>query len=116
MSVQIIDVSNGLVTVKVAGKLKPDEQAQLQKSAAELISKGGKVRVLVLAGDFQGWEKGDWSDVSFQAKYDQGIEKMAVVGEKKWADLATLFVGKGLRRVPIEFFADEEKARAWVVS
>jgi hypothetical protein len=116
MSVQIIDVSNGLVTAKIAGKLTPAEQVQFQKSVADLISKEGKARVLVLAKEFQGWDKGDWSDVSFQAKYDQDIEKMAVVGEKKWADLAVLFVGKGLRQVQIEFFTDEEKARSWVVS
>jgi len=116
MSVQIIDVSNCLVTAKIAGKLTPAEQVQFQKCVADLISKEGKVSVLVLAQEFQGWDKGDWGDVSFQAEYDRHIEKMAVVGEKKWADLAMLFVGKGLRRVQIEFFADEEKARAWVVS
>ena len=70
----------------------------------------------MLAQEFQGWDKGDWSDISFQTEYDRYIEKMAVVGEKKWADLAMMFIGKGLRRVQIEFFADEEMARTWVVS
>ena len=38
----------------------------------------------MIAEDFQGWDQaGDWGDVSFQMKYDEHIEKIAVVGEKK---------------------------------
>lgn len=116
MSIQIIDVTNGLVTARLAGKLTPDEQAQFQKTVVKVIKKEGKASVLVYAQDFQGWDKGDWSDISFQAQYDSQIEKMAIVGKEKWADLAVMFTGKGLRKVPIEFFADPEKARAWITA
>jgi hypothetical protein len=41
---------------------------------------------------------------------------MAIVGEKKWEDLTLMFVAKGLRSFPIEYFQPVElaRARAWL--
>ena len=114
MSFQIVDVVGGLVTVKVGGLLTPAEHARAQERLVEFIPKQGKVKALVLAQDFQGWSKGDWSDVSFQARHDRDIEKIAFVGDPKWDDLARSFTGKGFREVRIEFFADADEARAWL--
>jgi len=114
VSIPAVNVEERLVTVKIAGIITPAEQARGQRGIAEVIKKLGNVKVLVLARDFQGWGRGDWSDVSFQAQYDEGIEKMAFVGDRKWDDLARVFIGKGIRQVPIEFFPDEDKARAWL--
>jgi hypothetical protein len=117
MGVEIVDVSEGLLTIKITGKLKRSELDRAQQSAIEIIQKQGKVRFLVIAEDFQGWDnRGDWDDLSFQMQYDEYIEKIAIVGEKKWEDLAFAFVGKGLRPVTIEYFIppDLGRARAWV--
>ncbi len=116
MSIQIMETAKGLVTVKLTGKLTPAEQQEYQRRLVESIGHEGHTDVLVLAQDFQGWEKGDWSDVSFQAQYDQHVGKMAIVGDKKWTDLAILFTGKGLRRVQIEMFSNPEEARAWIAA
>lgn len=109
-----IDVRQGLVSMTVAGILTPDDQARGQRLLAEALRRHGRLKVLVLAQDFEGWGKGDWSSVSFQFQFDQSIEKMAFVGRAKWRDLAECFTGKGLRQVPIEFFRDEAEARAWL--
>ncbi len=117
MSAEIVDVAGNVLTVRITGKLAQPELARLQQSAAETIRRLGKVRILVVAENFLGWEKGgNWDDDSFQAEHDPHIEKMAIVGEKKWEDLATIFVAKGLRSFPIEFFppADLARARAWL--
>ena len=37
---------------------------------------------------------------------------MAIVGDPKWAESTTLFVGKGFRKFPIEYFGLDERARA----
>lgn len=41
---------------------------------------------------------------------------MAIVGDKKWEDLALIFTAKGLRKFPIEYFepAQIAHARAWL--
>jgi hypothetical protein len=117
MSAEIINEAGKVLTARITGKLTQPELARLQDAAAEAIRRQGKVRILVIAENFQGWEKGgNWEDDSFQAENDPYIEKMAIVGEKRWEDLATIFVAKGLRSFPIEFFstADLAKARAWL--
>lgn len=118
MSAEIINETGNILTARITGKLTQPELARLQESATETIRRQGKVRILVIAENFQGWEKGgNWEDDSFQAENDRYIEKMAIVGEKKWEDLATIFVAKGLRSFPIEFFgtADLAKARSWLM-
>jgi len=117
MSVEVTDNSDGIVTIKVAGKLAQADIARAQQQAIGIIAREGKIRMLIIVENFQGWEKGgDWGDVSFQAEYDSHIERMAVVGEKRWEEMALIFVAKGYREFPIEYFqpADLAKARAWL--
>ncbi len=119
MSVEIIEGSGGVLTFKIAGRLSQAEFAAAQKQAAEIIQRQGKVRFLVLVENFAGAEKeGDWGDVSFTATYDPFIEKIAIVGDKQWEGVALLFTGKGIRRVPIEYFlpADVSKAKLWLTA
>ena len=119
MSVEIANVSDGLLTVKIAGHLKKSELVRAQASVAEMIRKYGKVQLLVFATDFLGWAReDDWSEMSSPASQDKHIEKIAIVGDKRWEDLALAFTGKGFRPVKIEYFvpADLAKARAWLGS
>ena len=117
MSAELIEACDGLLTVRFSGKLKFSELQAIQKAAGDAIEKNGKVRVLCLAEDFGGWEKSEgWGDVSFQAEYDPFIEKIAIVGDRKWEELALLFTSKGIRSVPIEYFVPGEfgKACQWL--
>ena len=119
MSYEILDNSGGVVTIRLSGKLTYAEFVEGQKKLGEIIRQQGRSRGLVLIENYLGNEKeGDWGNVSFQAKYDQFIEKMAIVGDRKWEDEALLFTGKGVRRVPIEYFepADLAKAKAWLAT
>jgi SpoIIAA-like len=119
MSAEVMSFANGIMTVKFGGKLTQPELAGVQQRAAEIMETHPKTRILVLTENFQGWDKGGaWDDVSFQAKHDQQIERMAIVGDKKWEDLAMLFIGKGFRKFPIQYFppAGIEDARAWLVA
>ena len=119
MSAEIVGVADGVLTVRITGKLTYPELCAAQKSAAEILQRQRKMRILVLAEGFQGWEReSDWSDISFQLENDPLIEKMAIVGEREWADLVSLFVGQVFREFPIEYFqpADLTKARAWLAA
>ncbi|HRK35540.1 MAG TPA: STAS/SEC14 domain-containing protein [Candidatus Hydrogenedentes bacterium] len=117
MSARVVDVDQGIVTLRISGTLSNEEYTSSQKEISDAILKAGKVRILILAEDFEGWEKGgNWNDVSFQLAHDGDIERMAIVSNRKWEDTARLFTGSGLRRFPIEFFdsADIGKARTWI--
>ena len=117
MTAEIIEVGAGIVTVRISGTLSQSALTDLQKSSVDVIRAQGKVRILVLADQFAGWDSGgEWNDFSFQEEFDPCIEKMAIVGDKRWEDLALIFVAKGLRSFPIEYFASSERdsALAWL--
>lgn len=116
MSAEIANVSGNVLTMRVSDLLTQPELQQLQSAAAKIIGKGGRWRVLVLTENFAGWERGaTWDDFSF-SDHDSGIERMAIVGERKWEDMALLFTAKGLRPFPIEYFepATLSAARDWL--
>jgi len=117
MSADIVSTVGDLVTARVTGTLTQNELGALQKAVGEIIRKQGRTRLLVLVEDFAGWETGaTWGDFTFQVHHDASIERMAIVGDKKWADLVLLFTSQGLRPFPIEYFdaADLAGARAWL--
>jgi hypothetical protein len=118
MSAEIIDTTDRLVTFRITGKLTYAEFAESQKQAGEIIKRLDKARFLALLEGFEGVEQeGDWGDVDFQMQFDKFIEKIAIVGDKKWEGMTTLFTGKGVRRVPIEFFETAElpQAKVWLM-
>jgi len=118
MSAEIVDDHGDTLVFKIAGKLAQSEFAAAQRNASEILAKTGTKHVLVLAEKFEGWGKGNWGDLSPQIEMESHIDKMAIVGEEKWRSLVLLFTGKGLRRIPIEYFAPAElaKAQAWLHS
>jgi len=118
MGAEITDSENGIVTMQVTGKLAEADLAKVQQRVATIIRGEGKIRILVLAESFEGWDRGKWNEFAFQERNDPYIEKMAIVGDKQWQDLALMFTAKGLRPFPIEYFAPGElaKARAWLAS
>jgi hypothetical protein len=119
MAAKITDTTAGIVTVEVTGRLTESELAAVQNRMAEIIREHGKVRILVLTIAFEGWQKsGEWNDFTFQNKNDRYIERMAIVGDEQWKDLALMFTAKGFRPFPIEYFAPGElaKAHTWLAS
>lgn len=116
MSAQVGELNEGILTLTVSGTLSQSKLAQAQQAMADIIRAHGKVGILAVARDFSGWERGDWNDFSFQQEFDPYIEKMAIVGDHRWEDLALIFVAKGLRSFPIEYFEANgpDKARAWL--
>lgn len=119
MGAEISSVDGRVVTLRVRGRLTQRELAAIQAETAGIIGTAGKIRILVLAQDFTGWEKGGtWSDFSFQMNHDDDIERMAIVGDEQWRDLTLLFTSQGMRPFPIEYFppARLAEARAWLAA
>lgn len=117
MSTEIVNNLEGILTVKITGRLSQIDLLATQKAAAEILREHGGSRVLFVTEDFQGWERGaDWGDLSGQFELDSYARRIAIVGERHWKDLALLFAGKGVRPVAIEYFFPPEldKARAWL--
>ena len=119
MPCEIVETTGCLLIVKITGKLSKPEIDASQKEAIAVIRREGRARILIVGEDFEGWEeKGNWGDLSFMMKYDPQIERIAIVGEKKWEDLVFAFTGKGMRSAQVEYFLPGQlgAARAWVTS
>jgi hypothetical protein len=117
MPCEIVEKEEGIITIKISGVLKRAELARMERVAIEAMGPARKIKFLILTESFQGWDnKSNWEDVSFQSEYDEQIEKIAIVGEKRWQDLAEAFVGKGLRSMEIRYFTPSETAmaRIWI--
>ena len=73
--------------------------------------------MLFIMRDFHGWEPGAaWDDFHFGLKHDQQVERIAMVGEKKWQEWMTKIASR-LVQTEVRYFdlADEEKAEKWVI-
>jgi hypothetical protein len=116
MSAEIVNDQGDTLVFKITGKLAQSELVAAQKNAAKILEKEGTKHMLVLAENFEGWDKGDWGDLSGQVMMEPYIDKMAIVGDEKWKNLALMFAGQGIRHLPIEFFppTDLAKAQAWL--
>ena len=117
MPVDIIDVAGKLLQIKIRGMLKKTDHERIIQIAKAAIAREGKIKALIVAEDFEGWERHeDWGDVSFMMEEGQQIEKMAIVGDEKWRDDALAFTAKGFRPTAIEFFAASRmnEARIWL--
>jgi len=116
MSAQILDVLDGIVTVEITGKISPVELAACQTEILDNLRQWNGGSFLNICENFEGFDGGDWSDLSFQAAADPLIRKMAIIGERQWKDMAMTFTGKGLRPFPIEFYPSGHmrEAMAWL--
>jgi hypothetical protein len=117
MAYEILEIDNDIIRVRVSGVMSLADQEALQKAARDLIDQGLRPRVLVVAENFEGWEKGEgWHDVGFLAEYGSSIAKMAIVGDESWKKETFMFTGKGLRPTEIEFFPASElkEAELWL--
>lgn len=111
--------SNNLVVLHITGILGKDEHEEMLIEIESVIQKTGQISILALARDFEGWEKTEgWEDTSVSDRIDPLLSKLAIVGDEKWRDLATLFTLKGMRPVSIEYFSEnqEDAARMWLDS
>ena len=86
-------------------------------SPAQEIARVGKVRLLLVLRDFNGWERGaDWGDLRFYEAFGQDVERIAIVGDEKWRDQVRLFILADVRQSPVRFFPSGQidQARAWL--
>ena len=103
--------------VKVNGKLTREEYAELVPSWEQMIARHGKLRLLFqMEPGFTGWEPvAAWDDLKFSLSHRNELERVAMVGAKKWHELAAK-LGALLVNSEVRFFgeAEVEEALRWL--
>jgi hypothetical protein len=103
--------------VEVRGVLRQPELERCQRVVVDEAARTGAVRLLFVLHGFEGWDPSDnWRDMSFYVKHGDVIERIAIVGDERWRDVAMMFAAADLRKAPVEFFDERalEEARAWL--
>jgi hypothetical protein len=105
--------------LEIRGVLQALDFTACQATLVAEMDRVGPVRLLFLLEDFQGWAPEDnWHDLDFYVRHGDRIERIAIVGDERWRDESLMFAADGLRRAPVEFFADGQaaNARAWLLA
>ena len=118
MGISVENEALGVIKVRVAGRVTSQAWHAALENVAKLLKPDQGTSILLAAEGFEGWEPGNWDDLSFQRENDARIARIAIVGDQKWEDQVLMFAGKGLRQVEIQFFTPPETAlaRKWVSS
>jgi hypothetical protein len=117
MPLQLHEENDGRVLeVQVSGKLTAEDYATFVPEVDRLIDKHGKISVLFEMHDFHGWKAGAlWADTKFALTHFSKIDRLAVIGEKRWQKGMSTFC-KPFTRAEVRYFdhAQESEARTWL--
>lgn len=117
MSLRVIERKDGRVLeLAVNGKFVDSDFQSLEPAFQRLVKQHGKIRVLLQMQDFHGWEGvALWDEVKFDLKHFGEIERLAMVGDKKWEQFLSAF-SRPFTSADIRYFDSVEldQARAWL--
>ena len=108
---------DNVLWVKVNGKLSKEEYAELVPSWEQMIARYGKFRLLFqMEAGFDGWEPlAAWDDLKFSVSHRNEMERVAIVGDKKWETLVAK-LGAVLVNSEVRYFDDSrlDAAQQWL--
>jgi hypothetical protein len=97
----------------ISGVLLQADDRRCEAELRTVLDRGGPAKLLCVLQEFEGWEPhADWSDLGFYVKYGDAIRRIAIVGNERWRSEMLMFAAADLRKAPVEFFTEEELARA----
>jgi hypothetical protein len=113
---QLPDSTGKVLAFKMSGKLHDDDYKKFVPLVDEAIAGQGKVRLLALFEDFHGWDvHALWDDIKFATTHCTKIERIALVGDRKW-EAWMARVCKPFTMAKVEYFdvTKLDDARKWI--
>jgi hypothetical protein len=108
---------DNVLWVRVSGKLTREEYADLVPSWEQMIARYGKLRLLFqMESGFTGWEPAAaWQDMKFSLAHRDELERVALVGDKKWEEWVAK-LGALLVNAEVRYFGNGqvEEAARWL--
>jgi SpoIIAA-like len=113
---QLPQSSDKILGFKISGKLHDEDYKHFVPVIDAAVAKSGKIRMLAQFVDFHGWDlHALWDDIKFATKHCLDIERVALVGERKWEEWMAK-VCKPFTMAKIRYFdaAQVDSAWAWL--
>jgi len=115
--IEQLDRSSGkVIGFKLSGKLHDEDYRKFVPMVDAAVAEQGKVRLLAWFHEFAGWDlHALWDDIKFAATHCTKVERIALVGEKKWEKWMAK-VCKPFTTAKVKYFdaADVETAWQWL--
>jgi hypothetical protein len=115
--IEKFDRSTGNVLgFKLSGKLHDEDYKTFVPAVDAALKSHDKVRLLAEFHDFHGWDSHAlWDDIKFAANHFTKVERIALVGDKKWEEWMAK-VCKQFTAATVRYFdaGDLDAAWAWV--
>ena len=105
-----------MLEFELTGKLDRKDYESFVPIVERVVREYGKIRILVLMRDFRGWDVGAlWEDIKFDVKHFSDIERIAMVGHKKWQEWMAKFC-RPFTTAKIKYFdaSQSDEARRWI--
>ena len=68
--------------------------------------------MLIELKDFEGWDfKGLWADLKFDVSHQEQMDRIAILGDKRWQDWGTT-LSDPFFKAELKFFETDERAAA----
>lgn len=115
MAVEVTEADDGFVEVAVRGNLTREDYDHFVP-VLERKMQHGKVKILFSMHNFTGWDLGAvWEDIKFDVKHFGDIERLAMVGEKRWEEGMAWFC-KPFTTAKVAYFdqGQIDTARSWL--
>lgn len=113
MAIEFHEAADGrILYVNATGKLAKADYERWIPEMEQLIKRHGKLRILFEMRDFHGWEAGAlWEDLKFDLKHFKDIERLAMVGDKRWEHGMAVFC-KPFTTAKVRYFDQSQSAEA----
>lgn len=101
---------------QLSGKLAKSDYETFVPIVEHAVKEHGRIRILVIMHDFHGWGAAAlWEDIKFDVKHFADIERLAMVGEKKWQEWMATFC-RPFTIAKIKYFnsTEADQARSWI--
>ena len=117
MAIQITEEDNGkVVVVRISGTVQKKDYVKFVPEVDRLVQQHGKLRMLFEMLDFHGWTAGAmWEDTKFAFHHFRSIERLAIIGEKKWQKGMATFC-RPFTAAEVRYFerSQEQEAHDWL--
>ena len=115
--IQILEGTRpNVVSTKAVGTLTKEDYDQLLPVLRQKLNEYDKIRWYFEMEKFEGWEpEAAWKDMKFDFKNAQNLEKVAMVGAKKWEKWLTQIM-KPFTSAEVKYFdtAEKQDALKWI--
>jgi len=107
---------DNVLTMQLSGKLTKEDFDIFVPELERMIKDHSCIRLIVTLDDFHGWTSAAaWEDGKFGLRHYSDIERMAIVGDKRWEQGMALLL-KPFTKAKVKYFdiSQSDAAKRWI--